>query len=618
MASALGVTIGATNEVRREKSMRPTFVVAKALLLLVACSRSQGPSTARPADAAAAVADTVYVNGKIYTVNDEQPWVEAVAIKDGKFLVVGSNADVEAVTGDRTEVVDVGGRFVMPGIVDLHVHPFTTPVYGPMYLSFSEPTNPDRMMAELKAYADEHPDAPVIRGGQWGVGVYPDNNPSKEILDEIVAERPVALLDQTGHTLWLNSKGLKLAGITAETPSDPTSVVEKDPESGEPTGVVREAAIRMVERAFPRPGLDEYAQAIQEVFSEFNSLGVTSMQTAEGHEHALNATKLLEDAEKLTMRLFVGWDWHLAQITPYSNEEMDAQIAARGKYTSELIAPNFVKIFTDGAPDGYAVPFLEPYADGSGQFGRGKISPEDLREAVIAFDAAGVGVFFHAIGDVSVRAALDAVAAAREVNGNSGVRHKIGHVNWVHPDDFPRFASIPDLSASISPAVTYPSPAFEGYVPLLGQKRVDTMYQARTFLENGAILGWGTDWLTIIPPSPWMPMQGFVTRTNPDRPAKGTLGDGQELTVEEAIRVFTINGAYAVGAEDRIGSIEVGKLADFIVLDRNLLEIEPTRIRDTVVERTVLGGRIVYDRDRDPEPDVLDESDYEGVGRLIH
>ncbi len=541
------------------------------------------------------VADTVYTNGKIYTVNETQPWAEAVAVKDGKFLAVGSNTDVEAMTGEATEVVDLEGMFAMPGIIDLHVHPFTTPIYGDMNLSFSEPTNPDLMMQELATYAEAHLDKPVIRGGSWGVGVYPGNNPSKTLLDEIVPDRAVALLDQTGHSLWLNSKALEVAAITAETPSDKSAIVEKDPDTGEPTGVVREGTIRLVEQTFAQPPLNEYSQEIRNVFSQFNALGVTSMQTAEGNEHALNATQRLEQAGDLTMRLFVSWDWHLAQITPYTDDEMDAHIAGRAKYASDLIAPNYVKIFTDGAPDGYAVPFIEPFGDGSGEYGAGKISPEDLKAAVIAFDADGVGTFMHAIGDASVRAALDAVEAAREINGDTGVRHKIGHANWVDPDDYPRFGTISGLSIEISPAVTYPSAAFVGYIPLVGEDRYDAMWQSRTFVEVGANLGYGSDWLTLIPPSPWMPMQGFVTRTNPDMPEKGEHGDNQRLTVEETIRVFTINGAFAVGAEERIGSLEVGKAADFIVLDRDLLEIDPTEIRGTQVLRTVVDGRVVHE-----------------------
>jgi predicted amidohydrolase YtcJ len=567
-------------------------VASIVFLACAGCSKQAGPTTA--AQPAAQVAETVYRNGKIYTVDEARPWVEAVAIKDGKLIAVGSNDDVGAYVSEVTEVIELQGKMVMPGIVDLHVHPFVTPLFNIINLDFSDPTNPETMMSELGEFAASHPDKKWIRGGSWGVGVFPGNNPSKALIDEVVSDRPVVLIDQTGHSYWLNSKGLELVGIDADTVSDGLNIIEKDAKTGEPTGVVRESALRLVEKVAEQPTEAEYAEAFAGVFREFNSGGVTSMQTAEGNARWLDVVQGLEGNGHLTMRLFIGWDWHTHQTTPYTNDEMDEQIAQRAKYESALVSPNYVKIFLDGAPDGYAVPFLEPYADGSGKHGVGKISPDELRDVVIAFDAQGVGTFMHSIGDASTRAALDAIEAARKANGQTGVRHKIAHLTWVHPDDVPRFGTIPGVAGEISPAVPYPSAAFESYIDLVGEERYQRVFAARSLIDAGAHLGYGSDWLTLIPPSPWMPMQGFVTRRNPAAPEKGELGQNETLTVEQVIRVFTINGAYAVGAEEQIGSIEVGKAADLIVLDRNLFEIPPTDIRNVRVLRTVLAGRVVH------------------------
>jgi predicted amidohydrolase YtcJ len=590
--------------------MRPIWILVVVVVLgsVLGCVR-------RPVGE---VADAVYRNGKIYTVNEAQPWVEAVAIKDGKFLKVGSSADVEGLVGDDTEVVDLDGTMVMPGIVDLHVHPFATPLFNMINLDFSDPMDPDKMLAELAAFAEANPDKTWIRAGSWGVGVFPDNNPSKALLDEVVPDRPVVLIDQTGHAYWLNSKALELAGIDSETPTDMLYIIAKDPATGEPTGVVRESAMRLVEQAAEQPTADEYAKSFIDVFREFNSEGVTTMETAEGNAAWLDVVQRLEGVGGLTMRLFIGWDWHMHLTTPYTNDEMDEQIANRAQYASEMVDPNFVKIFLDGVPDGYAVPLLQPYADGSGEYGKGKMSPEELRDIVVAFDAQGIGVFMHSIGDASARAALDAIIAAREINGDTGVRHKVAHLTWVDPDDMPRFASIPGVAAEISPAATYHSPGFESFIPLVGEERYQRIYPARSLINAGARLGYGSDWLTLIPPSPWMPMQGFVTRINPASPEKGVLGKDETLTVEQAIRVFTINGAYAVGAENRIGSIEEGKLADMIVLDRNLLEIESDDIRNTRVLKTILNGKVVFDRTRDEVTDNIEEGDYEQAGRVVH
>ena len=223
------------------------------------------------------VADTVYTNGRIYTVTDAQPWVEAVAIKDGTFLVVGSNADVEAVTGEATNVVDLDGKFVMPGIFDLHTHPFITPWYGSMNWPIQEPGDADAILADLRAYAEANPDKEWLLGGQWSLGVFPGDNPHKSRLDEIVPDRPVALLDQTGHSMWINSRAMELAGIDADTPTSQLIVIEKDA-NGEPTGTIREQAIQLVERVIPQASAEEYAPAIEEVFDMFASYGVTSQK----------------------------------------------------------------------------------------------------------------------------------------------------------------------------------------------------------------------------------------------------------------------------------------------------------------------------------------------------
>ncbi len=564
------------------------------------------------------VADVVYTSGRIYTVDEAQPWAEAVAIKDGRFLAVGSIADIGDLQGENTETVDLGGSFVMPGIIDLHVHPFMTPLFNVINLDFSDPTNVDTMLAELKGFAEEHPEKEWIRAGSYGLGVFPDENPSKELLDEVIPDRPVIVIDQTGHNYWVNSRALDRAGIDADTPTSDKYIIVKDPATGEPTGTLRESAMRLVEQVADWPSPEENAVAFKKVFDEFNSHGVTTMRTAEGQAPSLDVVKSMEDSGNLTMRLFVAWDWHMHITTPFTNEEMDQAIAGRGQYATEMVNPNFVKIFLDGTPIGYNSPFIEPYADDASQHGVGKFSTEELSQIVTNFDAQGIGVMMHSIGDGTARMGLDAIEAARAANGDTGVRHSVVHLGFVHPDDIPRFSSIPGVYGELSPAASYPMPGTIRFKAMLGEDRYARWLPAGSLLKANAIVGYGSDWLTLIPPSPWMPMQGFVTRENPDHPQLGAMHPDERITVEQAIRVFTLNGARAVGAEDRIGSIEVGKLADFIVLDRNLLEIEATDIRHTLVERTVLKGRVVYDRDRDPEPDLIDESEYAEAGRLVH
>ena len=563
------------------------------LCLLVAAAGCSGPPTGD-------YADTVYTDGRIYTANPSQPWAEAVAITDGKFVKVGSNEDVEPFIGEDTYVIGLHGRMAMPGIIDLNVHPFTTALFNRINLEFSDPTSPRRMMAELGAFAEANPGVEWIRGGPWGIGVFPGNSPSRRTLDRVVRDRPVVLIDEMRDAYWLNSKALELAGINTESPKDTLSLVDRDPNTGRPTGVVRGSVRALVERAASQPNAAEYSRAFADVFREFSAVGVTAMQTAEGNELWMDVVRSMERDGDLKMRLFVGWDWHLHHATSYTRIQTDTQIANRSTYASDMVNPNFVNIRLDDTPWGYAVPLLRPYADGSEERGSGRMTRQELREIVTRFDADGVGTFMHAMGDASARAALDAIAAARKTNGDTGVRHKIGHVSWVHAKDIPRFAGIPGVAADISPAVTYPCALNQSYIPYVGEDRYRSLYPARSLVDAGARLGYGSDWLTVIPPGPWMPMQGFVTRRNPELPdSVGELGENQTLSVDQVIRMFTINGAWTVGAEDRIGSIEEGKLADMIVIDQNLFEIDPSRIRDTQILLTILGGRVIYARDRD-------------------
>ncbi len=341
------------------------------------------------------VADVVYTSGRIYTVDEAQPWAEAVAIKDGRFLAVGSIADIGDLQGENTETVDLGGSFVMPGIIDLHVHPFMTPLFNVINLDFSDPTNVDTMLAELKGFAEEHPEKEWIRAGSYGLGVFPDENPSKELLDEVIPDRPVIVIDQTGHNYWVNSRALDRAGIDADTPTSDKYIIVKDPATGEPTGTLRESAMRLVEQVADWPSPEENAVAFKKVFDEFNSHGVTTMRTAEGQAPSLDVVKSMEDSGNLTMRLFVAWDWHMHITTPFTNEEMDQAIAGRGQYATEMVNPNFVKIFLDGTPIGYNSPFIEPYADDASQHGVGKFSTEELSQIVTNFDAQGIGVMMH-------------------------------------------------------------------------------------------------------------------------------------------------------------------------------------------------------------------------------
>jgi predicted amidohydrolase YtcJ len=571
--------------------MRPRIVIAgAAAILLAGCT----PSTQTD------LADTVYTNGRFYTVDEARPWVEAVAIKDGRFVVVGSDSDVERVVGPATEVVDLEDRFVMPGMIDLHTHPFITPWYGSMNLSLQNGGSEEAILSEIKAYADSNPEREWIIGGQWLAGTFPNDSPRRELLDRIVPDRPVAMLDQTGHSVWLNSKALGMAGITAETEVNQLIVIDKDPSTGEPTGTVREQALQLVERVIPQATAQQYAQPIDDIFDMFLSYGITSQQTAEGHRAPLEGLKLLESEGRLKQRVFVSWDWKTTLNLAYALDDIEQQIQNRSTYESELIRPNYVKIFSDGGPNSHTSLLREPYEGRPDFLGNTNMTTEEFADAFAMFDSWGVGVHVHSMGDGSIGRVIDALEMMKARNGESGVRHKVAHNTMISTEDLGRIAALKDVNIDFSPPLWYPHAGGRAtFHPPLGDERFEKIYPVRTAVETAGLhVGQGADWLTANPtPDPFIAVEGFVTRRNPfDPEMTGQLGADQAISLEEAIEIATIEGAWVLGVEDEIGSIEVGKWADMVVLDQNLFEIDADEIYGTKVLRTVLGGVVVYDR----------------------
>ena len=542
-------------------------------------------------------ADTIYQNGKIYTANNDKPWVESVAIKNGRIIEVGSDADVKALTGDSTVVIDMDGKFMMPGIFDLHAHPFITPWYGSMNLSLINSGSSEDILSEVRAYAEANPEKQWIIGGQWLLGVFPKDNPSKKLLDDIVPDRPVALLDQTGHSMWLNSKAMELAGITIETPSSQLIVIEKDGKTGEPTGTIREQALQLVERVIQQATPEEYAVTTEEIFDIFLSFGITSMQTAEGHKVPLDALKLLESQGKLRERVFVSWDWKTTLNLAYTLEDIEGQINNRSKYASDMVYPNYVKIFADGGPGSRTSLLLEPYEGTTNLYGGANMSTEELADAFMKFDNMGVGVHVHAMGDGTIRRVVDALEIMKNENGESGVRHKIAHNTMITYEDLDRLATMKDVNIDFSPPIWYPHiGVIASFLPQVGEERMQKFYPFKYALESGLHVGQGSDWLTANPtPNPFIAIEGMVTRKNPFDPnLEGTINASQAISLEQAITVATIEGATVLGVEEDLGSIEVGKFADMIILENNLFEIEPDKIDETQVLQTIVNGKVVY------------------------
>jgi predicted amidohydrolase YtcJ len=431
-----------------------------------------------------------------------------------------------------------------------------------------------------------------VEGGKWGL---PFDKINASMLDDIAPDNPVFLHDWTNHLGWVNTAALKAAEVTKDTPDPPSGVIDRDA-SGNPTGVLHDKALAVIVGKMPPPSEELLEKRAIWIFEKLNTFGITSIATAQLDPGRLKAYRALESQGKLTVRIKGHWDFN----TRYAQKSLEGMAALfdsrekRGPVTP-LIDPDGVKIYTDGVPNGHGVPMLAPYID-EVTYGEQSIDEPTLMTWVTRFDAMGLQVMTHAIGDMSNRHMINAVEAARKANGK-GPRHHLAHGFYIDPADVPRIAGL-DLAVELS--------TYHGWIPtgagaewtntLLGRERVEqTVGVINSLLKAGAIVAWGSDWENIPEPDPWFAMEGMITRRHPGKPEMGRLNPNERIDRESAIAVFTLNGAILNEAEKVTGSIEVGKSADFIVINQNILEVPVENIHKTKVLKTVLQGKTVYE-----------------------
>ena len=557
----------------------------------VLCAAVFATSLVNGASAQDGAADTVYTNGKIYTVNEKQPWAEAVAIKDGKFLKVGSNADIQAVTGKDTKIIDLGGKFGMPGIHDTHVHPPL--VYGHEEagrLLFPESKTADEIIEVVKAYAAKHPDLKIIRGEKWSTGLFPGGKATKAWLDPHFPDRAVYLIDETGHNGVVNSKLLEMASITKDTPDPEFGVIDRDPKTGEPTGYLSETAMSLIGVLVGQPDEDAWHRSIVRSLDQIRAYGTTSLIDMATGDDIVAAYRRLEKEGKLNMRVdaCVALNDYQAEFT--TPERSEAVLAKHNELDTPLIDIN-LKYWADGSPFSKTALLIEAYSDDPTTHGEMTIGPAQF-ERIIKAHKDGMQVRLHSTGDGTTRRLLDLIEKARAADPKSSLRHHIGHLMVVHPDDIPRFKEL-NVIAEFSPVMWHPTTLGATAKQFVGEKRYSRWMAIKEFIDAGATVTFGSDWPAGTPDAdPWRGLEAMITRMDTNTNAGEKLGEGIDL--KTAIKVFTINGAKAMMHEDVAGSIEAGKHADMIVLDRNLFEIEPSDISDVKVLKTIFAGKVVY------------------------
>jgi len=567
-------------------------------LVLTICIGGLASIAASAADKAKDVkADMIYRNGFVYTVDAVRSRAQAFAIKDGKFIAVGSNDDMKAITGEKTKTVDLKGKMVMPGLIDTHIHALRGALTA-LGLAFPVTSSVDEIKTAVKKFIADKKLKKVdwVEGAKWEHDYHKLNT---KILDEVSPDNPVFLHDWTNHLAWVNSAALKAAKITKDTPDPQGGVIDRD-SSGNPTGTLHDKALGLITAAMPKPKPETVEERAVWIFDKLNSYGITGIITAQLDPVRVKAYRNLESKDKLTLRIQGSWDFNTRYVTTSLEEQAKTFMARdkRGK-NSPLINVDGVKIYMDGVPNDAegGAPMVDAYVTAP-TFGTPSIDEATFSTWMMRFDAEGLKVMAHATGSLSVRHFLNAVEATRRAN-HDGPRHHMAHSMLIYPVDVERFNfARSNFVTEVSPYQLWtPDPAIRSWPKIIGRDRFDLIFSPlKSIVDAGAAVSYGSDWDNIPEPDPWFAMEGMITRQYPGKPEYGQLNPDERVDLETAIEIFTRNGAMAMEKEDETGTIEPGKFADFIVIDQNILEIPVEKIHKTKVLQTVLQGKMVYER----------------------
>jgi predicted amidohydrolase YtcJ len=562
------------------------FLQALPLLLWVtAFTRAQG-RIVEPAD-------IIVIHGHVYTENPKQPWAQAVAIYRGKIVAVGDDPEIERRRGMGTKVINAGGRLVLPGIVDCHVH-FLDGSLSLGRANLAGSKDPAEIQKRLREYAAQRPGDDWILGRGWNYAMFaPEALPHKKYLDELFPSRPVFLEGFDGHTYWANSKALVLAGITRDTPDPPNGTIVRDPNTGEATGALKESAQDLVAKIIPKPSRVEQLLALRAGMKWANEHGITRVHSAGQDFEALDLFDQMRHRGDLTVRMYIAYFLNPPELRP---QDLDAIDHARKKFHDDWIDADAVKFMVDGVVESHTAAMLEPYSDDPALKGKLFWEPANYQAAVAELDKHGLQLFTHAIGDYGVRTALDAYENAATRNHKRDRRPRIEHIETIAASDIPRFGKL-GVIASMQPLHSYPdSDTLEVWARNAGPDRASRAWAWKSIADAGGHLAFGSDW-PVVTLNPWEGIQTAVTRqTSEGKPEAGFIPE-QRLTVAQAIEGYTLGAAFAGRREKSEGSLEIGKLADLIILSQNIFDVNPHRIDATKVVTTIVGGRLVYQAD---------------------
>jgi predicted amidohydrolase YtcJ len=532
-----------------------------------------------------APSDLCFLGGSVETMTGRLDRPEAVAVREGRIAAVGSVDDIRDHVGPATTVVELSGETLLPGFGDAHVHP----INGGMLANLCDLhslTDASAYLGAIAAHAATNPDRAWVLGGGWSLTAFPRGEPERSALDGIVSDRPALLESNDGHVAWVNTRALELAGISAATGDPPDGRIVRDA-SGRPSGTLHDGAIDLVARHLPDPTHDELLAGLRAGQAELHRLGITAWQDAHVVPAELAVYREAAEAGWLTARVVAALWWErdagLEQIAAFEEQRIAGEIGR--------LRADSVKLMLDGILEARTALMTAPY-HGTHESGSPFIEPDLLRAAVIELDRRGFQAHFHAIGDGAVRLGLDAVAAARTANGPSDGRHHIAHLEAINPDDIPRFASL-GVVANIQPFWAVDDDQMQELrIPVLGPERAAWQYPFASLHRSGARLAGGSDW-TVTTANPLLEIEVAVTRVAPDdRQADPFLPD-ERLSLDQALEAFTIGAAHVNHLDELTGTIEVGKAADLVILDRDIRAPDAGPVGDARVAATYVAGEAV-------------------------
>jgi len=530
---------------------------------------------------AAAAPDAIYVNARVWTADAAQPAAEAFAVTDGRFVAVGSNESVRALAGAMTQVVDLGGRRVVPGFNDTHWH-----LPARRSARLDNAGSVEVIQQRLVEYAKGLPAGSWVVGRGWMPTDFPNRTAHKRYLDAVFPDRPVVIRDRDGHQALANSRALALAGVTRDTADPADGRIEREAD-GSPTGLLKEGAAGLMSSLLPALSADDTYQLLLEELAAAASFGLTSLTDATDVGLTDNERAALERA-LADVRLTVNYRAALPFETSITPERLAGFVRLRDATRGELLTYGFAKGMIDGTVDAKTAFMLEPYVGGGN--GTPFVSQDDLNRTVAAYDRAGLQVGLHAIGDGAIRRALDAYEYAAKVNGRRDSRHRVEHVEVPAAADLPRFAQLGVVAATQAIFATPDTATLENYAPLVGPERATRAQPFKQFDDAGAMQSFGSDY-PVYPMDPLLGIYTAVTRQTRDGKPEGGWHPHNRISLEAALLHYTRDAAHASFEETRTGTISAGKFADFVVLSRDILDGPPQQLLDTKVLLTVLRGR---------------------------